>query len=75
MELLKLPIPLPSVDFESEVVGVCEVLQQIPRAETAAPPSLKTVPPPDAVVEVNAAKVAVETTGNRAGTEIVSWLP
>ena len=72
MELLKLPIPLPSVDFESEVVGVCEVLQQIPLDEIVAPPSLKTFPPPDAVVEVNAATVEVETTGNRAGTASIT---
>lgn len=49
---MKLPVPVPSVVLLSLVVGLCEVLQQTPRAVTDAPPSAVTLPPPDAVVVV-----------------------
>jgi len=57
------PVPVPSVVLLSEVVGLTEVLQQIPRAVTLAPPLEVTFPPPDAVVEVIDVIVAVVTVG------------
>lgn len=50
--LIKLPVPVPSVVVLSLIVGLCDVLQQTPRAVTASPPSEVTLPPPDAVVAV-----------------------
>ena len=41
--LVYVPIPLPLVVFEFEVVGFCDVLQQTPRAVTADPPSVVTL--------------------------------
>ena len=58
IELENDPVPLPSVDFDPEVTGVCDVLQQIPRDVIADPPSRVIFPPPDAVVApVNVAAV------------------
>ena len=45
MVLEKLPVPLPSLVCEFEMVGFGDKLQQIPRDVTAAPPSLVTFPP------------------------------
>ena len=46
MELVKVPVPLPSVVFPTlPVVGFGEVLQQTPLAVMADPPSSVTVPP------------------------------
>lgn len=39
MLLANSPVPVPSEVFESEIVGLDNVLQQIPRAVTAAFPS------------------------------------
>lgn len=50
MALVKLPVPDPSVLLLLAVVGSCEVLQQIPLADTDEPPSKETFPPPDAAV-------------------------
>lgn len=47
------------------VVGFCEVLQHIPRAVTAAPPSLVTLPPLVAAVENIPETAVVVTTGNK----------
>jgi hypothetical protein len=52
MELVKLPVPVPSLVLLSAVVGLGLVLQQTPRAVTVAPPSSVTFPPESAVVEV-----------------------
>ncbi len=46
------PVPLPSDVVLSAVVGFALVLQQTPRAVTAAPPSDVTLPPLVAVVDV-----------------------
>ena len=61
--LAKEPAPVPSFVCESAIVGFCEVLQQIPRAVTLAPPSLVTLPPQLAVLEVIAEIVAVVSLG------------
>ena len=52
IELVKIPIPVPSVVKLSAVVGFGDVLQQTPRAIIAPPPSYVTFPPLDAVVGV-----------------------
>lgn len=39
MVLVNVPVPDPSLVFEFDVVGLEAVLQQIPLAVTAAPPS------------------------------------
>ena len=63
MELVKLPVPLPSVVLLSEVVGLADVLQQTPRAVTVAPPSDVTFPPLDALFVVIKETVVVVTVG------------
>ena len=50
MLLTNIPVPVPSVVWESAVVGVWLVLQQTPRAVTVAPPSEVIFPPLVAVV-------------------------
>jgi len=45
---VKLPVPVPSVVLLSERSGVGPVLQQTPRAVTAAPPSEVIFPPLEA---------------------------
>ena len=66
MELGKAPVPVPSVVFELTVVGFAVVLQQTPRAVTAAPPSLEIFPPPVAVDEVTAESAVVVNVGRIA---------
>jgi hypothetical protein len=68
MELVKAPVPLPSVVLESEVVGLEDVDQQTPRAVTEALPALVTSPPLAAEFEVTEEGVAVVTVG---GTPVV----
>lgn len=62
MLLIKAPVPEPSTVLKFAVVGFAAVLQQIPRAVTAAPPSAVTFPPPVAVVPVMAVTAAVPPT-------------
>ena len=61
--LVKAPVPVPLVVWLSLTVGFCEVLQQTPRAVTAAPPVAVTLPPHDAVVEEISDMVLVLTVG------------
>ena len=61
--LIKPPLPVPLVVGLLSVVGFAEVLQQMPRAVTAAPPSAVTLPPPVAVVWVMAVMAVVVTVG------------
>ena len=75
MELVKMPLAAPSVVFEFDVVGVCDVLQQIPRAVIAEPPSSVISPPPEAVVDVKMAAAEVESIGIRAETDSTTELP
>jgi hypothetical protein len=63
--LVKLPVPVPSVECESVMVGFAAVDQQAPLAVTAPPPSAVIFPPETAVViaiEVAAVVVRVGTT-------------
>jgi hypothetical protein len=50
--LVNVPVPAPLVVLKFEVVGFDDVLQQTPRAVTAAPLSDATFPPVLAVVGV-----------------------
>ena len=54
MELVKGPVPVPSVVWLSARVGLTEVLQQTPRALIEEPPSVVTLPPEVALFSVMA---------------------
>ena len=72
--LVKLPVPVPSEVWLSLVVGLADVLQQTPLAVTAAPPSLVTFPPLEALFEVIEDAAVVVTVGiERQG--LVLWEP
>ena len=61
---MKIPIPVPSVVLVGKaMVGLGVVLQQTPRAVTAAPPSVLIVPPLPAVVLVIAVTAVVVIVG------------
>ena len=60
MELVKIPVPDPSVVWLLEIVGLTRVLQQTPRAVTVDPPEDVTLPPDVAeVVDIDVAAVVV----------------
>jgi hypothetical protein len=61
--LVNAPVPVPSVVLLSAVVGLADVLQQTPRAVTAAPPSELMFPPLEAVVDVMAVTAVVVSVG------------
>lgn len=63
MLLVKLPVPPPSLDLLSAMVGVALVPQQTPRAVIVAPPSEVIAPPPVAVVCVISVTDAVVVDG------------
>ena len=69
---MNVPVPVPSVVLLSDVVGLAEVLQQTPRAETVAPPSEVTLPPEEAVVEAIEVTVVVVTVGVVRVVNVVS---
>ena len=75
MELVKFPVPVPSVVWLSDMVGLAEVLQQTPRAVTAAPPASVTLPPLDAVIEVILETAVVVTVGTTALVVKVTSFP
>jgi hypothetical protein len=66
MEPLNVPEVVPSVVLLSEIVGVAEVLQQIPHADKIALPLEVTAPPLLAEVAV-IADTAVVVTVNKVG--------
>ncbi len=72
MALAKVPSPVPSVVSVSAMVGLIVVLQQIPRAVTAAPPLEVTLPPPVAVAEVIPVIAVVVTEGMVRGLVVVA---
>ncbi len=61
--LVKLPVPVPLVVWLPLVVGLPVVFQTTPRAVMEAPPSLSTVPPELAVVDVMEVTPPSETNG------------
>ena len=72
MELVKIPVPVPSVVLvDNAMVGLAVVAQQTPRAVTVAPPSATTLPPPEAVVVVMDDKEVVVTVGNAVDVLVV----
>ena len=73
--LVKVPIPLLSVVWFPLTVGFCEVLQHTPLAVTAERPSLVTLPPTVAVVEVMPLAAVVVTVGASADVVNIIWLP
>jgi hypothetical protein len=54
MALAYPPVPVPSVVFMFEMVGLVEVLQHTPLAVTGEPPSLTRMPPLEAELVVMA---------------------
>ena len=60
--------PVPSLVFESAIVGLAVRLQQTPFAVMATPPSERTVPPLVAVVNEIAEITFVDTDGTPVGT-------
>jgi hypothetical protein len=75
MLLVKVPVPVPSVVWLSETVGLGEVLQQTPLPLTGSPPSSVTFPPESAVVEVMLVGAVVVTVGATAGVSKVRSSP
>ena len=63
MLLLKLPIPLPSLECKSSIVGLGIVLQHMPRAVIAVPPLEVTLPPQVAALAVMSLTTLVVTVG------------
>ena len=72
MLLVKVPVPVPSVVLESEVVGLAEVLQQTPLAVTAAPPSEPIFPPDEAEVDVTEPGAVVVIDGRASVVNVIS---
>lgn len=68
--LLNVPVPVPLVVLEFEVVGLVDVAQQTPRTVTDAPPSDATLPLMVAVVVVIALMADVVTEGVTATTVV-----
>ena len=61
--LVKVPLPVPSEVCDPVTTGPDAVLQQTPRAVTAAPPFEVIFPPETAVVRVGDVTVAVVNAG------------
>ena len=68
-------MPVPSDVLLFVMVGFWLMLQQTPRAVTDAPPSLVTLPPLLAEVEVTAVNAVVVNIGNEAVVVTDSWFP
>ena len=66
IELVKLPVPVPSVVWFPVATGLEVVAQHTPRAVTVAPPSDVTFPPEEAVVARIDVGVVVVTVGKVA---------
>jgi hypothetical protein len=61
--LVKDPLPAPSDELASLIVGSCSVLQQTPLAVTSAPPSEVIFPPETALLTVTPLIGTVDKTG------------
>ena len=67
MALVNVPMPVPFIVLvDKATVGFAVVLQQTPRAVTAAPPSLLILPPLAAVVDVMEVTAVVVMAGKVA---------
>lgn len=74
MELVYDAVPDPSFVVLSDIVGLDEVLQQIPFAVIEYPPSLDIVPPLDAVVPVIEETAVVVRIGTPIVVNVI-WFP
>ena len=63
---MNVPVPVPFVVWLPVTTGLGNVLQQTPRAVTAAPPSVLILPPLAAVVDVMEVTDVVVMTGKVA---------
>ena len=75
MVLAKLPVPVPTKFFGLSVVGFCATPQQMPRAVTAAPPSLVIFPPLAIAEAVIPEGTVVAITGKTANVVAVTSFP
>ena len=73
MALVKVPVPEPSEVLLLAVVGPVVVLQHTPCALTVAPPSLVTLPPLVAVVDVIADSALVVIAGIVRVVKLISF--
>jgi hypothetical protein len=70
MELVYVPVPVPSVVQLLLVAGLDDVAQHTPLAVTIAPPSEVTFPPPEAVTDVMFVTEVVVTVGACAAVAV-----
>ena len=70
--LIKLPVPVPSLDLESEIVGFAVKAQQVPLAVTAPPPSAVILPPATAEFNVINVAAVVARVGTATGL-VTNW--
>ena len=75
IELVKIPVPVPSEVLLSLMVGLTDVLQHTPLAVTDSPPSEVTLPPLDALLEVTEDTAVVVTVGVVADVVKVKSVP
>jgi hypothetical protein len=75
IELVKLPVPVPSVVLLLETVGAADVFQQTPLAVTLLPPSLVILPPAVAPAEVTEVAAVVVIVGRTIEVVKVTSLP
>jgi len=73
--LVKLPLPDPSVVMLFAIVGLCNVLQHMPRTVTGEPPFEDIFPPDIAVLVAISEIAAVTTVGTTAAVVKVRSLP
>jgi hypothetical protein len=71
IELVKAPVPVPSVVWLPVAIGLAAVDQHTPLAVTDAPPSAVTLPPEEAVVDNIDVGVVVVTVGK--AVSVVNW--
>ena len=74
IEALNAPVPLPLEVWLLDIVGYCDVLQQMPLVVTGNPPSEVTLPPLTALLAVILLTVLVVTEGNPLFVEKLIWL-
>jgi hypothetical protein len=70
-ELVKVPVPEPSVVWLAVMSGLAVVAQQTPRAVTDEPPWAVTFPPAVAVVAVIAEAAVVVTVGGELDVPVI----
>ena len=71
IELVKVPVPVPSVVWLPVATGFAVVAQHTPRADTVVPPSADTFPPDDAVVAAMDVGVVVVNVGSVEAVPVI----